>query len=222
MLIEFDVADNIIAEKQLPIGEESKQALIEIRINLFYDESDLLATKMYIGEISLGQWEESMKKAIRELHTAVLAITKGGWENVTYQEWGRLGTPLREQYAFLHNFAQNISDNRDTMSLKMIQARSRLYGKAAWNTVYLFQAGPVLEKLLPWIPRDGSTQCLIGCMCRWEFQILSKNETTTKIRAVWKLCDAEHCPDCIGRKNHVEIIDVSSDVEIPEIVGMKC
>ena len=216
-------ADDVVyVTKELPITEDSKQALIDARISIYYDDSDALSQKMFTGEISLGQWEEQMKKLIRELHTAVLAIVRGGWDKVTFQDWGRLGTPLREQYAYLHKFAGDISANRDTMSLKMIQARARLYGKAAYATMAIFQAGD-FAKLLPWLPRDGSTECLMGCTCHWESFIVSRNEEKTVVRFTWIVCEeSESCLDCVNRDGHIETIEVGNAAEIPAIIGVKC
>lgn len=213
--------ENNIVLKELPIADDSKQVLIEARISIYYDESDLLAERMFSGEISLGQYEELMKKALRELHTAILAITRGGWDKVSFVDWGRIGTPLREQYKYLHGFVTDISNNRDTISLAMIKARARLYGKAAWHTHFMFQAGDFV-KLLPWIPRDGSTECLIGCQCRWELKVSKYKNNTKTVVAIWKLCDAEHCLDCVNREDHTVTLEVSLDTEIPEYIGKKC
>jgi very-short-patch-repair endonuclease len=100
-----------------------------------------------------------MKKAIREVHASVTAIAKGGWDSMSSKDWGRIGTPLREQYKYLHAFANDISKQRETISLKAIQARAKLYGRASSGTAAIVQAGPELAGMLPWMPRDGSTEC---------------------------------------------------------------
>lgn len=216
------VEPDVVVEKSLPINEQSMQHLIEVRIRLYYDAVEVLSENVFIGEISIGAWEEQMKKEIRELHTAILAITRGGWQNVTFQDWGRLGTPLREQYKYLHGFAGDIAANKDTISLAMIRARSNLYGKAGWATHFLFQAGE-FAKLLPWMPRDGSTECLMGCTCHWDLEIQSKNEERIVVRCIWRVCpESESCLDCVNRMDHVETITVSADTDVPTIIGLKC
>jgi very-short-patch-repair endonuclease len=151
--------EEVVVEKQLPISDSDKLKLVDLRRNIFNDKVNSLAEDMYSGKISLGKWEEDMKKSIREVHASVTAIANGGWDNMTSEQWGRIGTPLREQYKYLHEFSKDIHANSDTISLKAIQARARLYGLASSGTAAIIQAGPLLESLLPWMPRDGSTEC---------------------------------------------------------------
>lgn len=210
-----------VVEKQLPISDVDKLKLIDLRQNIFDNKVNSLAEDMYSGKISLGQWEESMKKSIREVHASVTAIAKGGWDQMSSADWGRIGTPLREQYKYLHTFASDISNTRDTISLKAIQARSRLYGQASSGTAAIVQAGPELAGMLPWMPRDGSTECLVSCRCYWKFKIVSKDPASQKmiVSAVWKLSPAEHCKTCIGRKGHEEILTLPIDYDLPSFIG---
>jgi hypothetical protein len=160
-----------------------------------------------------------MKNSIRELHASVSAIAKGGWDNMSSVDWGRLGTPLREQYKYLHKFANDISASRDTISLAKIKARARLYGLASSGTAALVEAGPIFEYLLPYMPRDGSTECLVGCKCRWVLNVISKTKQSQKVRAVWKLSVAEHCKTCISRNEHEEILVIPTNIEVPNNIG---
>lgn len=205
--------------KQFPIGEGDKQRLIDLRIQLFFDESDALAEQLFVGEISIGQWEEQMRQSIRQVHASCAAIGKGGWDEMTPADWGRLGPVVKEQYRYLHNFAQHISENRDTVSLKYIQARARLYGDGAGKSAVLMQSGIPIEKFLPWLPKDGSTECLNRCKCRWELDVVRTIDEWKYVRAVWRLGVAEHCPDCVGREGHVETFRVHQTVEVPSVIG---
>ena len=166
------LGDKIVEEKQLPISEVSKQNLIKIRTNMFADEVNALAERMFTGDVTLGSWEEAMKKMIRELHTSTAAIGKGGWDQMTPADWGRLGPVLKGQYKYLHGFAQYVEENKDTVSLKAIQARARMYGNAGAFSSIVVQAGDVISKKLPWLPKDGSTECLVNCKCFWKLDIV--------------------------------------------------
>lgn len=209
-------------EKQLPIGEESKKRLMEIRRGLFNSDSDRLAEKVYTGDISIGQWEENMKRLIREFHSSMAAIGKGGWGEMTWADWGRLGPIVKEQYRYLHGFAETLAEKRDTISLAAIKARAHLYGSAGGYSAAITEAGFVIQDLLPWIPRDGSTECLVNCCCRWELDIVGESGDFYTVRCVWRLAPAEHCPDCIDRNGHVEMIRVHKSVTVPKIIGDMC
>jgi hypothetical protein len=211
----------LIVLKQLPITEESKATLIDIRMNLFNDASDTIAEQLYTGEISIGAWEESMKQLIREVHASVAAIAKGGWDEMSWSDWGRLGTPLREQYKYLHGFAQAVAEKSDTISLNAIKARAHLYGQGAAGSAVLIQAGPELEKLLPYLPRDGSTECLMRCRCAWILEIVDSDKPTKKkvVEAVWTLGVAEHCPTCLDRDGKTVTLTVPEDTVVPHVIG---
>lgn len=210
-----------IVLKQLPITEKDKQKLLDLRISIFYNTSDKLSEQVFSGELTIGAWEEKMRAELRQLHSSAAAIVKGGWDQMTSADWGRLGTPLREQYKYLHGFANTIAEQADTISLKAIQARARMYGRAAGGTASIIQAGAVIENLLPWMPRDGSTKCLINCMCRWELKVtkVDKKSKDITIKAVWRLSPAEHCKDCIERNGHVEMLVVPKDTIVPKYIG---
>lgn len=214
--------------KQLPIDEASRKNLIAVRISVFEEDVNTLAENLYTGQISLGQWEESMKSLVRGVHSSTAAIGKGGWESMTQSDWGRVGAEVKAQYRYLHGFAEHISDNRETISLNAIQARARLYGGASKHTASMMQAGdlaggtrrhPTTFIGLPWLPGDGSTECMVNCKCHWELDIVDRTKTSQLVRAIWILTEAEHCDDCIGRNNYTIVLTVPIDIKIPEIIG---
>jgi len=148
-----------VVEKQLPISDAGKTVLIKIRTGIFAELSDGLSEDVYTGKISIGQWEESMKRAIRELHSSVAAIGKGGWDKMTWADWGRLGPVMKDQYRYLHGFAEAIAANKESISIDAIKARARMYGNAGGFSSIVVQAGDVFATKLPWLPKDGSTEC---------------------------------------------------------------
>lgn len=213
------VRKEFIEEKQLPIGEEGKATLLTLRRNMFWDHMDGLAEEMYTGEISIGQWQETFKDYMRQFYSSSAAIGKGGWDNMTWADWGRLGPVMKDQYRYLQGFADHIYDNRDTISLKYIKARSRLYGEGGAYGAALLEAGVVFEALLPWLPRDGSTECLNRCHCSWMNSISGKDKKFNIVRCVWTLGKADHCGTCVDRDGYVEQIRVHETVEVPSIIG---
>lgn len=208
--------------KQAPITEDTINNLISIRMGLFYDAADDLAEQLFTGKISIGTWQEMMKGLIRGIHTSVAAIGKGGWSEMTSADWGRLGTPLREQYAYLARFADHIAANRETISLSQIASRSKLYGKASGHSASLMQLPAATISQLPWIPKDGSTECLVGCKCYWSLEVIDVIDVVDGvqiIRAQWHLSDAEHCQDCIDRDGFVTTITAPVGVVVPPRIG---
>jgi hypothetical protein len=209
-----------IVTKQFPIDDASKQTLIDIRISIFGDDSAGLAEKVFTGDISVGQFEESMKKLIRELHSSVAAIGKGGWNEMTWQDWGRLGPQLKEQYRYLHGFAEYITANKDTVSLEYLKARAGMYGNATHSAI-MMAVGIEISKMLPWLPGDLSTECGGNCKCRWLLSIIGTSETTNTVQAVWRLTPAEHCETCATRNGHTVMFELDKSIPVPEMIGFR-
>jgi len=161
-----------------------------------------------------------MKQLIRGVHTSTAAIGKGGWDQMTWSDWGRLGTPLREQYRYLHGFTETINSQRDTISLRAIQARARLYGNAAGYSAILMQAGAEIADQLPFMPKDGSTECWNGCHCIWLLDVIDTLDNGTQVvQATWRIRPAEHCQDCVDRNNYVHMVYVQKGVIVPKTIG---
>lgn len=211
------VADWVI--KQLTIDDQSRNNLLHIRLGVYNDTIDTLSQQVYTGEISIGQWQEAMKTEIRMLHNSSAAIGKGGWTNMTSRDWGRLGPRIKEQYRYLQGFAEHIDAKRDTISLRQIVARAKLYGEAAVGTTIAIQAGFWFSDHLPWMPRDGSTNCLVRCHCSWALQVTKTTKSYQTVKASWRLGVAEHCDTCVGRAGHVEVLQVPIDVDVPQSIG---
>lgn len=215
--ISFDFTGDYVY-KELPINDASKSNLLSVRISIFQDSVTKLSERMYTGSVTLGQWEEGMKQLIRELHTSAAAIGKGGWGSMSQSDWGKLGNVLKKQYKFLHNFAQDIAANRDSISLDAILARAKMYGNAARYSAALIAAG-ILAAMLPWLPGDGSTECLVNCKCFWQLDVTSSDKDTKTVLAVWHLRPAEHCDDCVNRNGYTETLVVPSGTPVPRIIG---
>lgn len=84
---------------------------------------------MINGTIEIGEWQMRMANLIRIEHTAAAAAGAGGWANMDASDWGRVGQELRQQYAWLENFARDVESGR--LTPEQIVARARMYSEAA-------------------------------------------------------------------------------------------
>lgn len=208
-----------VETKQLPINDKSKQALIDLRMDMFNDEVTQLANDVFAGRMTIGQWEESMKALIRGLHTSVTTIQKGGWDVMTQADWGKMGNPLKEQYKYLHNFAKYIEEHKDTISLKYIESRSKLYADASQATGNKVVLPDDIVKQLPYIPKDGSSDCMTHCKCHWELKVVDKDKQSQTVTATWTLSAAEHCDTCIERDGKEVTFLLKPDIIVPATIG---
>lgn len=82
------------------------------------------------GEITLDVWQRQMLMAMRDLHTASAALAHGGWAQMDQAGWGRVGWRLRQEYAFLERFAEQLASGKVPLDGRIL-SRSDLYVKAA-------------------------------------------------------------------------------------------
>lgn len=200
------------------IPDSARRHLVRIRIERFYEDVNALAGSLRGGKITLGMWEEEMKLLIRQLHTGAATIAKGDWDLMTSSEWGKLGPILKEQYGYLHRFAQDILANAQDISETKIAWRARLYGDKAAFSANVIEAGD-FAALLPYMPKDGSTICLNNCLCVWTMSEGEAMDGLKMITAKWTLSAAEHCNTCIGRDGFIVQASVPAEWKVPEVIG---
>ena len=94
---------------------------------------DALANQLRNREISLADWQLRMRTELREAHNAAAMIAKGGREQMTQADWGRVGRELRFQYGKLDDWAKQIASGDAPMDGRL-NWRARLYGQASRGT----------------------------------------------------------------------------------------
>jgi len=153
---------------------------------------DMFAMSLSDGEITIQQWTLRMREVIKRTHIVQYIIARGGLDRMTQSDWGRIGWVLRNQYAFLNQFANAISGGNLTVA--QIQARSAMYINAARESYERGKAQGAFGLFLPAYPGDGTTECLSNCQCHWNIQNMEDHYECT-----WTLGEAEHCNTCVVR-----------------------
>jgi hypothetical protein len=179
---------------------EAAHGLLRIRQQTFREDVAKLAEQLYSGKIDLSTWHDEMRQAVKDLHISSLVIGKGGeWGTITQSEWGRVGRELRDQYAYLRNYARQVEqrvhmelmEQENVFSLKYLQMRSGLY---AGNSNATFWRG-VTYNLLPQVPGDGQTACVMNCGCHLR---VDAGDNPNTLHVYWILDPAlENCDDCV-------------------------
>ena len=80
------------------------------------------------GQITLDQWQGSVREAIKAAHIQAAIVGYGGREAMGSAEFGRIGQRLRLEYGYLQNFVRDLLDGR--VSSPMALARIGLYAKS--------------------------------------------------------------------------------------------
>lgn len=80
--------------------------------------------------ISLAEWQMGMARAVKNVNYAAVASASGGVQNMTAVERGRAGAIIREQYAYLRNFAKQIETGEQPLDGRAL-VRAEMYMDAA-------------------------------------------------------------------------------------------
>lgn len=169
-------------------------------IETLYNESaGRLNEKLVEGSIGVDSWLEAMRKEVSAGHvSAYVAGRSGAWSSISFSEWGRTGARIKRQFQFLKGFADEIRRKGvDAFSLDYLNNRTGLYGS---NMRESLEAGNLQDRgvdpsILPAMPGDGTTKCLVRCKCRWTVRGAGRDRYLIS----WRLGSAEHCRTCLDR-----------------------
>lgn len=167
--------------------------------------SNTLTDQLAAGDITIQRWVLDQRQIIKETYVDQYVLGKGGRNNMTQVDWGRVGAEIKKQYGFLQGFGQDIADGK--MSVAGIKARSGLYID---SSTQMFELGRSASfgLTLPEHPADGSQICKSNCKCEWVIV-----EFDDRFEATWMLNPAEHCDTCLGNAGRWDPLIVSkSDV----------
>jgi hypothetical protein len=88
---------------------------------------------------AVRRWRDNMAHEVKALHLSNRAAGVGGLHNMTQRDYGATGNTLREQYAYLSNFAVEAASNPDIVlgldkSRRPFDERVKAYAEAGRNT----------------------------------------------------------------------------------------
>ena len=79
----------------------------------YHDNVGKLAERLDSGNLTTAQWQDRMRKEIKDIHRTQYIIGRGGREQMTQRDYGRLGADLRwMQYKKLDGFALDIANGK--------------------------------------------------------------------------------------------------------------
>ena len=89
------------------------------------------------GDISLAEWQTAMMQQIKTTHLAGAAMQRGGWQQMTQADFGRVGQIVRKEYGFLRDFAEQIASGEQRLD-GTLGRRAGQYGQQGRPTYYQF------------------------------------------------------------------------------------
>lgn len=110
------------------LSQRAVEALVDGRINKLAAALRRYTDMLSRGDITLDQWQSSVREALKLTHVQAAIIGNGGKDTMVQADWGRIGQRLRVEYAYLQGFARDLLDGR--VSPAMALARIGLYAQA--------------------------------------------------------------------------------------------
>lgn len=177
------------AESGKFISQSRVRALMQRFENKYKQDIKGISDKLSNGEISLQRWVDDLRQAIKDAYVIQYTVGKGGLDNMTQADWGRIGGLLKGQYAYLNGFASEVANG--DLTPKQIAARANLYIDSSTQAFERGKAASHGMISLPAYPGDGSTECMSNCRCYWSIR-----KSGTTYHASWRMSNAEHCETC--------------------------
>lgn len=147
------------------------------------------------GQIDALTFQDAMKQKLKIAHLMSYALAKGGWAQMTSEDFGRVGRELRRQYNYLRRFQADVAAGK--LSEGQAAYRAALYARAAYATyenarrLEMQRVGFTEERRrrtakescpdcieyarrgwqpIGTLPPIGESKCIVNCRCYFEYR----------------------------------------------------
>lgn len=178
-----------------------KARVFQAAFDTYLERTHEINKRLKSGSLTVANWEAAMREELKALYLQAYASGRSGhWGAITYREWGKLGSRLKRQYAFLRGFARQAGEKIESMSLGQLQARTRKFAASARQALEsaIVEEKGLIASSLPAMPGDGTTECYTNCKCRWAIR-KRRDGRGVYFLASWRMGHAEHCKTCRAR-----------------------
>lgn len=122
-------------------GRFVSRQVIRDQLDLVIDASSevmrAVSQQLRAGDISLAEWQTAMMQQVKTTHLASAAMQRGGWQQMSQADFGRVGRVVRTEYGFLRDFAEAIASGKQKLDGTLTR-RAALYGQEGRPTYYTF------------------------------------------------------------------------------------
>lgn len=112
------------------LADSTVRDLVDAVADVASDRMAALSQQLLDGSLSLADWQTAMMSEIKLAHLSTGVMASGGFEQMSPARYGFLGRTIRDEYAFLRDFAQQIQSGAQTLDGRLV-ARARQYGQAS-------------------------------------------------------------------------------------------
>lgn len=90
------------------------------------------------GKIDGRTFQIESMGLIKQTHLLGAALEKGGWNQLTQSDFGRVGQIVRGEYAYFNNLIKQLESGQQRLD-GTLDSRMRLYGQAGRDTYHVFE-----------------------------------------------------------------------------------
>ena len=117
------------------LSKAAVEKLVDGRIGKLEGKLKQFTRMLANGNITLDQWQSSVREAIKAAHIQAAIIGHGGRSGMGSAEYGRVGQRLRLEYDYLQRFAGDLL--RGAVSAPMALGRIGLYAQSVRGSYWL-------------------------------------------------------------------------------------
>jgi hypothetical protein len=117
------------------LSKAAVEKLVDGRIGKLEGKLKQFTRMLANGNITLDQWQGSVREAIKAAHIQAAIIGHGGRSGMGSAEYGRVGQRLRLEYDYLQRFAGDLL--RGAVSAPMALGRIGLYAQSVRGSYWL-------------------------------------------------------------------------------------
>jgi hypothetical protein len=184
------------------VAQSAIDGLLHQMVTQSAADMNALTKQLAAGSVTLQEWQAAMRDEIKSSQLAAAALAKGGWEQMTPADFGRVGQSVRISYQHLQTFAQQLATGSIPLDGR-VPRRAELYPLSA-RSMYDKQQragmvargmthernvlsgsehcdGCVAETDRGWVPIGelvpvGSRDCLSRCRCSVDYEAQGAQE----------------------------------------------
>lgn len=90
------------------------------------------------GKIDGRTWQIESMSLIKQTHLLGAALEKGGWNQLTQSDFGRIGSIVKGEYKYFNNLVSQLESGQQRLD-GTLDSRMRLYGQAGRDTYHVFE-----------------------------------------------------------------------------------
>lgn len=178
------------------VSSDTVRQALDIALDRSRNEVTRLSRALVNGQINLATWQTSIASEIKSMHLASASLAKGGWAQMTQSDFGSVGRRVRDEYAYLAKFAEQVKSGEQKLDGSLV-SRANLYAQGPRGTYHAIQEramssagftecrnvlqsgdnceGCIAETAKGWtfvgnIRPVGQRTCLGNCRCTLQFR----------------------------------------------------